>query len=159
MSQIDLRSATLHVHEEGEGEVLLLLHGFPLDHTMWRRQIAEFRGQMRVVSPDLRGFGTSTIEAISAKTGIEMADYATDVGQLLDQLEITRPVVRVGFSIGGYVALQFVAKHPDRVRALVMADTRALSYTPAMQEARFNMAGKVEGWGFVHSTNLRAQET
>ncbi len=154
MSQIDLRAATLHVHEEGEGEVLLLLHGFPLDHTMWRRQIAEFRDRFRVVAPDLRGFGTSTIEAISAKTGIEMVDYADDVRQLLDQLEYTKPVILVGFSMGGYIALQFLAKYAQRVRALVMVDSRASADPPAVQAARFSMAENVEGWGAGHVAEM-----
>lgn len=154
MPQIEVRAATLHVHQEGEGEVLLLLHGFPLDHTMWRRQIAEFRGQFRVVSPDLRGFGASTIESIAAKTGVEMADYAHDIVEMLDQLEITEPVNLVGFSMGGYVALQFLLEHSNRVRTLTLVDTRAVADTPPMQEARFSMAENVEGWGAGHVAQL-----
>ena len=154
MPRIELRAATLHVHDEGAGEVLLMLHGFPLDHTMWRHQIAKFRNQFRVIAPDLRGFGASTIESISAKTGIEMVDYAEDVRQVLDQMEISRPVILAGFSMGGYVALQFLAQYADRVRAVVMVDTRAVGDTPATQVSRFNMAENVEGWGAGHVAGL-----
>lgn len=133
---------------------MLLLHGFPLDHTMWRQQFAAFRDRFHIVAPDLRGFGSSTIDAISAKTGIEMVDYADDVRQVLDRLEIRRPIILVGFSMGGYVALQFMAKYAQQVRALIMVDSRANADKPAMQEARFNMAENVEGWGAGHVAEL-----
>jgi 3-oxoadipate enol-lactonase len=155
MPQIELHATTLHVLDEGAGPVVLLLHGFPLDHRMWRHQVTALKqGGYRVVAPDLRGFGTSTIEAICAKTGVEMASYADDVRQMLDQMRIVEPVVLAGFSMGGYVALQFVSQWVDRVRALILCDTKATADAPAIQESRYNMAENVEGWGAGHVAQL-----
>lgn len=155
MPQFELHTTSLHVLDEGTGPVVLLLHGFPLDHTMWRRQIGALReAGYRVVAPDLRGFGSSTIEAICAKTGVDMADYASDLRQALDHMGIDQPLVMAGFSMGGYVAYQFLAQWPERVRALVLCDTRAEADAPAMQESRYTMAENVEGWGARHVAEL-----
>jgi 3-oxoadipate enol-lactonase len=87
---------------------------------MWRGQIAEFSERFRVVAPDLRGHGGTTFTR-EPSTMEEMAD---DVAALLDELNVPRAVV-CGLSMGGYVALALYRAHPSRVRALVLADTRA----------------------------------
>lgn len=154
MPDVQLHSVAIHVHDEGTGPVVVLLHGFPLDHTMWRQQISALSASYRVIAPDLRGFGSSTIEPIAAKTGISMDQYAEDVGQVLDQLGVAEPVVLVGFSMGGYVAFRLLATQGERIRALVLCDTRAVADTPQGREGRYNMAENVEGWGSGHVASL-----
>lgn len=146
----------LHAIDRGTGSPVLLVHGFPLDHTMWRHQIEALEGSHRVIAPDLRGFGQTHIEPIAAKTGVAMADYADDLAHLLDQLEVTQPVTLVGFSMGGYIGWQFCQRHRDRLRAMVLCDTKAAADTPQARETRFKMAENVEGWGSLHIAKLMA---
>jgi pimeloyl-ACP methyl ester carboxylesterase len=107
------------VHGPREGPSVLLVHGFPYDHAMWRLQIAPLTtAGYRVVVPDLPGFGRS------AGAMGSMDDAARDLLRLLDRLRVQR-VVPVGFSMGGYVALALAAQAPERLLGLALVDTRA----------------------------------
>lgn len=107
--------------DTGAGQPVVLLHAFPLSRAMWRSQVAAFSAQYRLIVPDLRGFGSSS--GFSGAPSIEQ--MADDVAQLLASLKLDEPVVVCGLSMGGYVALAFARKYADRLRALVLADTRA----------------------------------
>lgn len=133
--------------DEGQGVPLLLVHGFPLDHTMWDAQIAALSRGTRVIAPDLRGFGRTPLAPGDAERGISMEAYADDLAELLDQLSIREPIVLVGFSMGGYVAWQFVRKYGGRLRALVQCDTRAKTDTEEARMGRIKMAECVAEWG------------
>jgi len=107
--------------DAGEGPVVLLLHGFPFDKSMWNEQIeALTTGGFRAVLPDLRELG----ETKAAGEISTMDDMARDAAALLDQLQIDEAVV-CGLSMGGYVAFEFAHLFPSRVRGLVLAGTRA----------------------------------
>jgi pimeloyl-ACP methyl ester carboxylesterase len=117
-----VRDIEMAYDEAGPGTPFVLLHGFPLNRSMWREQARVLGEACRVVAPDLRGQGeTSLGETREAATVEEMA---ADVAALLDGLSVGRAVVG-GLSMGGYVALAFYRAFPERVRALVLADTRA----------------------------------
>lgn len=103
----------------GEGEPLVLLHGFPLERRLFAPQLRALAGQARCIAPDLRGFGESTLAP-----PVSMDRYADDVAALLDALGIARAVVG-GVSMGAYVAFALWRRHPGRVRALLLAGTRA----------------------------------
>jgi len=134
---VSVRDTRLAVQTIGSGLPLVLLHAFPLDHGMWVRQ--EPLGEsLRLIVPDLRGFGGSTG---SVPRGI--ADLADDVAALLDALHVERPAVICGVSMGGYVAQHVAARHPDRVAALVLVDTKLEADTPEARAARGDLAGKV----------------
>ena len=105
--------------ECGAGLPVVLLHGFPHDRTLWAPQLGAFVDACRCIAPDLRGFGESRVEP-----PFTMDRYADDVVALLDKLGIDRAVIG-GLSMGGYVAFAIWRRHRDRVRALVLADTRA----------------------------------
>ena len=105
----------------GQGRVLVLLHAFPFAQAMWRRQREELASVCRVLTPDLRGFG-GTRDFDGTPSLDRMAD---DVAALLDALRISEPVVLGGLSMGGYVAFAFVRRHAERLRGLVLADTKA----------------------------------
>ncbi len=107
--------------DAGKGPTVLLLHAFPLSSAMWRRQIDELYRDYRVVAPDFRGFGSTP-----GFTGTPSIDQmADDAAALLDHLHINEPVVVGGLSMGGYVALALARRHAQRLRALVLADTKA----------------------------------
>lgn len=154
MKAVKTAHAVLATLEQGAGRPVLFVHGFPFDHTMWRHQIDLAAQTARVIAPDLRGFGRSTIEPISAKTGVAMADYADDLACILDDLGVDEPVVLCGFSMGGYIAFQFFARHRAKLRALVLCDTKAAADSPQAREVRYKMAENVEGWGSAHVARL-----
>ena len=99
--------------ERGSGPVLLLVHGFPLDHSMWAGQVDALAGRYRVIAPDLRGFGQSS--GHDEKT--TMQQFAGDLVGLLDALGIPEAHI-VGASMGGMIAQRIAISHPDRTRTL-----------------------------------------
>jgi len=107
----------------GAGVPLLFVHAFPLNRTMWAPQVSALVERCRCVAADLRGFGDSSV-----RPPYSMEQFADDLAHLLDQLHIEK-VVFCGLSMGGYVAFAFWRRHRQRVRALVLADTRATSDT------------------------------
>lgn len=146
LQRVRLSSVELAYVDHGRGVPVLLLHGFPLDHTMWQSQIDALAGGHRVIAPDLRGFGQSTLGTIGLDHGISMERFADDMAELLDALAIDEPIVLAGFSMGGYVAWQFVRKHPNRLRALILSDTRAAADSDEARAARLTMAEHIDEW-------------
>jgi 3-oxoadipate enol-lactonase len=140
-------TTTISYVDRGAGLPVVLLHGFPLDHTMWAAQIDALAGVARVIAPDLRGFGETPLGTIDTSHGVSMEQHADDVAELLDRLAIREPVVLCGFSMGGYVAWQFVRKYPKRLRALVPWDTRAIADTEEARAGRIKVAENVADWG------------
>ncbi|MFG1433347.1 alpha/beta fold hydrolase [Xanthobacter sp. V2C-8] len=107
----------LHVVNYGlqEGDPVLLLHGWPQTSYAWRRvgPLLAAAG-LRVIAPDLRGFGDSSRPEI----GFDKKTVARDLHELLCELAIERAWV-VGHDMGGHVAYPFAAQGPDMVRGLV----------------------------------------
>lgn len=146
--RVQVEGRELRVRDAGSGRPLLFVHGFPLDHTMWRRQYAELTDACRVLAIDLPGFGGS---AGSGAAVTSMAEFADACAATLDALEIREPVVFCGLSMGGYVAWQFWARHAARLAALVVCDTRAAADSPDAANNRLVMADRVlrEGPAFL----------
>jgi pimeloyl-ACP methyl ester carboxylesterase len=138
MRSIQSDGVRLAVVDDGSGPPILFVHGFPLAHAMWDEQRSISRG-FRTIAPDLRGFGES--DATAGTTSMDR--FAADLHAVLDGLGVGEPVVYVGLSMGGYIAWPFIAQRPGRVRALVLANTRVVSDTPAAAEARRESARKV----------------
>jgi pimeloyl-ACP methyl ester carboxylesterase len=136
-------SVTLAVVDRGHGPPLVLLHGFPLNHSMWQAQIEYFSQSWRVIAPDLRGFGASQVVPGTAS----MEQMADDVHALLDTLRVDESVVLAGLSMGGYVAFQFWRKYANRLRALVLCDTRSVPDSPEAAEGRLKTAEKIRSLG------------
>jgi 3-oxoadipate enol-lactonase len=147
MENAQISTTTISYVDRGAGAPVLLIHGFPLDHTMWDSQIESLAANSRVIAPDLRGFGRTPLAAGDAESGISMERYADDLMELLDLLAIGEPIGLVGFSMGGYVAWQFLRKHGERVRALVQCDTKAAADTDEARAGRLKMAENVAEWG------------
>jgi 3-oxoadipate enol-lactonase len=103
----------------GTGIPVLLAHAFPLNRTMWAPNVSALVDRCRCVAMDFRGFGETSVAP-----PYSMEQYADDLAHLLDVLRIEK-VVLVGCSMGGYASFAFWRRHRDRVRALVLADTRA----------------------------------
>lgn len=147
MQHVSLPTVELAYVAKGGGLPIVLLHGFPLDHTMWSEQIDALSRHCRVIAPDLRGFGKSTLGNASPTAGMPLEQYADDIALLLDALEITQPIALAGFSMGGYIAWQFARKYMRRLRALILCDTRAAADTDDARANRLKMADKIREWG------------
>ena len=132
----------LHAEEAGAGPTLVLLHAFPLSSAMWSAQRDGLSAHHRVVTPDLRGFGASPAGA--DRPGLDL--MADDVAALLDRLGLGE-VVLGGLSMGGYVAMAFLRRHGGRVRALVLADTKATADPPEAASNRERIAARLEAEG------------
>lgn len=130
MTGIDVVDDALAHADVGRGLPVVLLHAFPLNRTMWEPQIATLFGECRCIVPDMRGFGESP-----ASGPYSMDRYADDVVALLDALQIPQAVIG-GLSMGGYVAFNIWRRHRARVRALLLADTRAAADTPEGRQKR-----------------------
>lgn len=115
------KTQILHFQEAGAGKPVLLIHGFPFSGAMWARQLASLSGDAHVIAPDLPGFGFSPI----GEGAYTVERYAEDCVAVLDALDITEPIVLGGLSMGGYTALAFARKFPERLSALMLLSTRA----------------------------------
>lgn len=133
--QTQVNGITIAYNDHGTGLPIVFLHAFPLNRTMWAQQEVALSSQFRVVSIDLRGHGES--DAPLWHYSLDQA--ADDVRSLLDYLSI-RQAVFVGLSMGGYILFAFYRKYADRVKGLVLADTRAQADTAEGKEGRFQMA-------------------
>jgi pimeloyl-ACP methyl ester carboxylesterase len=139
MPLISIGDVSLNVIDQGRGTPLLLVHGFPLDHTMWLKQIDDLASLCRVIAPDLRGFGASGVTTGS----VTMEQMADDLAAMLDSLGVPGPIDFCGLSMGGYVAWQFALRHRQRLAKLVLCDTRAIADSPEAAAGRLKTAERV----------------
>lgn len=129
--KIDTGELTLAYEDAGRGPPVLFIHGYPLGRRMWRPQLEALLGNMRMITPDLRGHGDS--DTVPGPYSIEM--HADDCIDLLDGLELDEPVIVCGISMGGYVAMALQRVFPERVQGLVLVSTRA---TPESADGKSN---------------------
>ncbi|MGH3240426.1 MAG: alpha/beta fold hydrolase [Spirillospora sp.] len=132
----------LYARDVGSGTPLVLLHAFPLSSAMWLAQREGLASRFRVITPDLRGFGGSSLGDDEPSVDV-MAD---DVARMLRSLGVRRAVVG-GLSMGGYVAMALCRSHPDLVLGLVLAATRAAADSEAVRENRLRQAELLDGEG------------
>ncbi len=130
----------LNVDVRGDGPVVVLLHGFPLNRTLWSSQLEELSAGYRVITPDLRGFG----ESVASIRAGSLEDLADDVIETLDQLQINAAIALGGLSMGGYVALAIAERYPERLRGLILLNSRAVADTPEIVEKRKASANQIE---------------
>ncbi len=129
----------MRVHVDGAGPPLLFVHGFPLNSRMWQAQIERFKTEFTVLTPDLRGFGASDVSPGT----VTMEQHADDLNTLLDALQLEQPVIFCGLSMGGYIAWEFWKQFPQRLRALMLCDTRSEADSEAGIKNRLKMVDLV----------------
>lgn len=125
----------------GSGPPVVFLHGFPHNRALWLPQLSALAGTYRCIAPDLRGFGDST-----AAGPWTMTQFAEDVVGLLDVLEIPAAAI-CGLSMGGYIAFEMWRRHPERVHALVLADTKATADSEQARAKRLDAINLVNQSG------------
>ncbi len=137
--QIAVNGVTLNVIVDGKGPDVLLVHGFPDCHDVWRHQIpALVEAGYRVIAPDMRGSGLS--DAPPATRDYKMSHLVSDLADLLDALQIKK-VRLVGHDHGALIGFQFCLAHPDRVdRFVAMSNGHPAAYALGPIEQ------KLKGW-------------
>jgi len=121
-------------HDEGRGDVLLLLHGFTGSKLDFHDQIPWFADRYRVLAPDQRGHGETT--NVGREDAYSMDILVDDLAGFLDRLDVERCHL-LGHSMGGMVAMRFALRHPARLESLILMDTAAEPLTvfpPAVRE-------------------------
>src|SRR3989442_7082377 len=119
---------------------LVLLHGYPCDHTMWNEVIARLNCEM--IARDLRGFGQTPV----GDDEPSIDSMADDVLQLLDERRVERAIVG-GFSMGGYAGLSFAERYAHRLAGFGLINSQVLPDTPEAQAGRRAMIDKVRREG------------
>jgi pimeloyl-ACP methyl ester carboxylesterase len=130
--------------ESGQGLPVVLLHPFPLSAAAWSAQRTGLEDRCRVIAPDQRGFGGSPLRGDpSSLAKPSLATAADDLIALFDRLGLEQ-VVLGGLSMGGYVAMALLRRHPERVRALILADTKATADSADAAANRERIAAAVD---------------
>lgn len=120
MASIDRAGCRLYFEHEGNGPAIVFAHGAGGNHLSWWQQVPEFRDQYQCVVLDQRGFGRSEVQEGGVAPGPDA--FVDDLAAVLDHLAIDRTAL-VAQSMGGWTCLGLALREPDRVAALVMADT------------------------------------
>jgi pimeloyl-ACP methyl ester carboxylesterase len=132
--KVRLRSGNvINFLDQGEGHPVLLIHAFPLNHTMWQPQTAHLSSRFRIIAPDVRGFGESLPPA--PWTIMQVCEELREFAEILE----LETYALVGISMGGYIALPFTFWFPDKVRQLVLSDTRARADNDGEKQGRTDM--------------------
>ncbi|MDX9992585.1 MAG: alpha/beta hydrolase [Anaerolineales bacterium] len=126
----------------GSGQPLVLIHGFPLDHSLWEPLLPHLTGQFDVILPDLCGFGASALP----ESGCRIDEMAASLGSLLLELDLPQ-VFLAGHSMGGYVALAFARQFPRMLLGLGLISTQTLPDDAGKQAGRHKTAAEVEQQG------------
>ncbi|MEW6233964.1 MAG: alpha/beta fold hydrolase [Candidatus Omnitrophota bacterium] len=121
---------------------LVLIHAFPMNRRMWQHQLEDLSDILRVVAPDLPGFGESP-GLVEEKS---MAAFAREVVLLLDQLSI-RKAVFGGCSMGGYILFELWRQAPERFAGMILCDTRCEADSPEARENRMKTIAQIREQG------------
>lgn len=132
----------LAYESSGQGIPLVLIHAFPLSSHMWNSLIKDLEKRIKVIVPDLPGFGLSPSQSKPS-----IPEMAQEVARLLDSLKINEPVMIAGLSMGGYVTFEFLRQFPGRVRGIGLFSTRPGADTPEAREKRLKTVQKIKDSG------------
>ncbi len=142
--------ATVREARHGQAaHTIVLSHALGQDSSMWDLVANELAATCRVICPDTRGHGRSQIPS----EPLSMTELAADAARLIDEVAEGEPVIWVGLSMGGMIGQELAIRHPDKVKALVLANTTS-GYTAAGREAIGQRIETVESYGLsAISTN------
>ncbi|HEY0535357.1 MAG TPA: alpha/beta fold hydrolase [Actinoplanes sp.] len=151
MGVAELNGIRIAYDDAGAGPALVLVHGHPFDRSMWSPQAAAFSSRCRVVVPDLRGYGSSTV--VPGKT--LLSTFAADLLALADFLGLTRFVLG-GLSMGGQIVMECYRQFPTRIAGVLLADTFPRADSPSARQARLAAADRLtaKGMDWYASENL-----
>lgn len=128
-----------------EAPVIIFIHGFPLNLTMWEKQMDVLKDKYRVIAYDIRGHGES--DAGNESFSIDL--FVSDLISFMNSLKINKASL-CGLSMGGYIALNAIENHPERFESLVLCDTSCLADTPEAKERRIKAIENIIKNGVVN---------
>ena len=134
----------LYYEKYGAGLPVVCIHGFPLDHLIWKPLVPYLETKTQLILPDLRGHGKSPAPA----GPYTMQEMAEDVLELINILGFSQ-VLLIGQSMGGYIALQFARLYPERLLGVVLAASHPYPDDPEKKEARFDTIRRIQQEGVV----------
>jgi len=137
--KIPVNDINVSYNDEGpkKAPVIIFIHGFPLNKSMWDKQSEKLKDSYRVIAYDIRGHGDTDLGAIDFSIDL----FAQDLIDFMDALKIEKTML-CGLSMGGYIALNAIDKHPNRFSALILSDTNC---TADSSEAKENRMKTIEG--------------
>jgi len=127
----DYQKGRISYADYGKGKPVLLIHGFGEDGTIWENQVSRFKEDFRLIVPDLPGSGKSDF----IPEVFTMDDHADMLEHLLKTEDIEAADI-VGHSMGGYIALAFAEKYPERMTGLCLFHSTAYADTEEKIESR-----------------------
>lgn len=142
MNTVTVNGINLAYAQHGKGKPIVLIHGFPLDHSIWEETVGYLQDKFQLIVTDLRGFGRSSTPAGS----YSLEDMASDIAGLLDYLELDKTTL-VGHSMGGYIGLAFARLYPNRLAGLALVSTQAQGDTSEQKKGRYETAARVSEGG------------
>ena len=158
---IVINNLTVSYTDQGpdDAPIIIFIHGFPLNKSMWDIQVETLKKNYRVITYDIRGHGNS-------HPGIDeffIELFVNDLLRFIKKLGIEKSIL-CGLSLGGYIALNAVLKYPDRFDGLILNDTQCIADTPEIKENRCNAIIRIKEKGVEQYAdeiikNLFAQET
>jgi 3-oxoadipate enol-lactonase len=141
MPQIQIQGNSIHYQERGQGQPVVLIHGFPLDGRIWEAQMAALSDRWRVIVPDLPGFGKSQLVR-----PFTIDSLAHDMHELLGRIGAL-PCVFGGLSMGGYVSFAFGTKFLHDMKGLMLVDTKCEADTSEGKQNRLKMIETAKSGG------------
>jgi pimeloyl-ACP methyl ester carboxylesterase len=138
VEKVNVNGIQMAYTRKGSGKPLVLVHGYPLDHTIWGELLPLLENSFDLILPDLRGFGQSEV----VESQYKISDMAEDIAGLLDQLGIEKAAI-AGHSMGGYVSLAFARAYPERVLGLGLAASQAPADPPERKQGRYDAAAEI----------------
>jgi 3-oxoadipate enol-lactonase len=148
--EIIVNNHTISYTDEGpdNAPVVILIHGFPMNKSMWNKQVELLIETYRVIAYDVRGHGNST--AGTDDFSIEL--FVDDLLGLMNALKIDRAML-CGLSMGGYIALNAVENFPKRFGSLILCDTNCTADTPEAKAKRMISIENIEKFGVEYFAN------
>ena len=111
--------------------VIIFIHGFPLNKSMWNKQMEALKANYHVIAYDIRGHGNSDV----GNEDFTIDLFVNDLLNLMNALKIEKTIL-CGLSMGGYIALNAIENFPERFDALILSDTNCISDSPEAKEKR-----------------------
>ena len=140
----------LHYVIGGQGDPIVLLHGWPQTWYEWRHIMPALAKNYTVIAPDLRGLGDS----LKSLTGYDGKTTAEDIYQLVSQLGFNQPILLVAHDIGSQTAYSYAAAHPNNVSKLVIMDFIFPVYNKLLFLHRYRFTPDVVYWDLYQTLDL-----
>jgi len=125
--ELTVNDININYNDEGpeDAPVLIFIHSFPFNKSMWNKQLASLKQNYRVIAYDIGGYGNVVI----ADEDFPAELFVRALIIFMDALKIEKAML-CGLSMGGYIALNAIESHPERFSALILNDAKFISDPP-----------------------------